>query len=93
MVKKQNWIIGIGGSDIDDVVTYRVFGTKTQVKKELVRLVKEEKRNNDADDWEHGTTKIADIEEVSPDHLYTYACFRDFHVDFSAEAEKEPREL
>lgn len=92
MEKKQNWMIGIGGSIADDVEVYRVCGTKEQVKQHLLKLVAREKEGWHGK-WEYGTEKQEDIEETSHNHFYAYACFSDFHVDFSAELEKEPVEL
>ena len=90
--EKQIWIIGIGGSNADDVEVQRVYGTKEQIKQHLLALVQNEK-DSWSETWEYGTETIDGIEERTPEHLYAYACFSDFHTDFSASLEQPPKTL
>lgn len=91
-VISQNWIIGIGGSDEADVVTKRVSGTKAQVKKYLVDLVKtdiEKCRVKDIDTWDHGTTCTESVEERDNGSLYAYGCWYNSRKDYTATPEME----
>ncbi len=93
---KQNWIIGISGSDADDVFVYRVFGTKAQVKKCLVNEVKGDKQECEEDgydDWEHGTTSTGSVEERPNGTLYAYGCWNNHHNDYTATPEMPVKEL
>ena len=92
MEKKQNWIIGVGGSIFNDVWVSRVYGTKEQVKQHMLNLITAEKAAC-PEKWKHGTERMEDIQETVPGHFYAYACFSDSRTDISAELEKEPVEL
>lgn len=83
MSKKQIYIIGMGGSETDGVNILKVYGTKQQVKKYLVKLVDQD-RSNDPDSWEYGTEKIKDVEEKPYGNLYAYGCYSDYHIDYQA---------
>jgi len=50
MAEKEVWLIGISGNEMDDVVVQKVVGTKNQVKKYLVSLVKKDRVENE-DGW------------------------------------------
>ena len=86
--KKENWIIGINGSDSDGVDIQKVYGTKEQVKKELLRRVYE-LRDCDQDGYDLGTEDIEQIEEREDGHLVAYICFSDFHFDLEAVKETD----
>lgn len=100
MDKKQIWIIGIGGSDIGNVNTYRVRGTKEEVKAHLFNRVVRDRRNAFAascyDEWDFGTESASEVEE---NHfqidglLYAYASYETFHIDYTAIPEADPSEL
>lgn len=88
----KTWIIGIGGSEMDDVITYTVKGTEHQVKKHLASLVREDAKESD---WfEGGDTRIKDISyrnSCSPDDgFYAVCMFGDHHNDYTAIPLKEP---
>ncbi len=83
---KQNWIIGIGGSNADDVIVYRVFGSKNEVKKHLLSLVKEDKKN-DKEIWDFGTSSLKEIDERTDGSFYAFGCYSDYHIDYTASPE------
>ena len=84
--KPSTWIIGMSGSDADDVITYRVVGTKKQVKKHLINCIKDD-RDEDRDNFEYGTTAMKDLETRYDGSIYGYTCFSDHHNDFTATPE------
>lgn len=86
--KKENWIIGVGGSELDGVDIYRVFGRKTQVKQKMLQLI-QETQSLDEDSYESGTETIEDIEERPNGSLYACVCFWYSHVDCEAVREKD----
>ncbi len=92
----KNWIIGIGGSNMDDVRTYRVIGTTEDVKNHLVSLVNEFK-DDDSDSFDYGSTDASSVTEYETEYengkLYAYACFHDYHIDCTATPEEDPRIL
>lgn len=84
----MNWIIGCSGSEWDDVICYRVSGTKAQAKKHLASLVREAKRNSDGR-FEYGDTAAKDVTERKDGTLYAGATFRSCHDDYTATPEME----
>ena len=80
----MNWIIGIGGSDLDGVDVLRVYGTKPQVKKYLLELAKDERCS---EDYDFGTETINEILERDNGSLYAFNCFYDHHTDYEATPE------
>ena len=84
MSERSVWIIGICSSEADGVALSRVFGTKAEVKRHLVRLVKED-RNNDSEAWEYGDLIVAEVEEDPiTGVLNAFATYSDYHIDYSA---------
>lgn len=93
MSKRRIWMIGICSSEINGVVLNRVFGTKAEVKRHLVRLVKED-RKRDQNAWEHGVVAFRDVEEDPiTGVLYAYANYSYYHIDYSAKPEGAPEPL
>ncbi len=91
----KTWIIGIGGSDEDSVVTYRVIATKEKVKEHLLSLV-EKDMDADSDSFEHGTKSTSEIvwqNNGVAKCLYAYSCFDSYHKDYTATPEEEPEVL
>ena len=80
----KDWIIGIGGSDADDVIVYKFTGTIDDAKQKLVDLVREERDGIDLDDWDFGTESVGDVSVSPRGKLYAFGCYRDFHTDYSA---------
>ena len=91
-MEKKNWIIGVSGDEMSAVTAYRVFATKTKVKKHLVDLVLGG-RANDKDGWLYGTDDIFEVEEKQNGVLYAYGEYEDYRVDYSATPEMKPIEL
>ena len=88
----KTWIIGIGGSEMDDVETYRVTGTVRDVKKHLAGLVRSAK-DGDPDGFEYGDTSMSKVKTPfygDQDRLYASAVFSCHHIDYTATPEKEP---
>lgn len=84
----MNWLIGIGGSDLDDVITYRVTGDKEQVKRHLRELVKEAV-DEDRENLDYADT-LKTIKADSNGVFHAGACFSDYHRDYTATPEMEP---
>ena len=93
--EKKYWLIGIHNSEGDSTWMYRVYGTKHQVKRHLLALVKDDRKEN-PEGWEFGTEKIDEITNAhdSPiDGLYAVGCYGDCHYDYSAVPEQEVKIL
>ena len=88
MINTNNWIIGIGGSDMDDVVTYVVTGTVEQVKQHLVGLIQEERdtiESEASDTYEYGTEDVSELGDYNMSRkFYGYATYSDCHRDYTA---------
>ena len=82
-MEKKNYIIGIGGTEIDCVVISRVYGTEKQVKEHLLQLVMED-RKEDEDRFDMGTDTIDEIEVMDSGEMNAYNCFSDYHIDYTA---------
>lgn len=89
--EKKSWLIGMGGSDADNVFISRFFGTQNEVKQYLVKKIKEYREDTD-DIWDHGTECAT---EVTPkgSALYAYGCFNDHHIDYVAREESSIKEV
>lgn len=87
--EKQNYLIGICNTDADGVVQYRVIGTKRQVQRHLVALVKEDRRN-DTDGYNYGTEELNDVTEDAEGCMQAYAAYSNYHIDYTATPEKDP---
>lgn len=85
----QNWTIGVCCTDSDGVSLYHVRGTKSQVKRFMIGLIKDEKKES-KDQWDHGTEKVSEIDECTKTELYAYNCFSSYHTDYSATVDTEP---
>lgn len=68
-------------------------GTKAQIKKYLVSLVRDSKGDPEDTGYDYGTDKIKDVEEKDNGNLYAYAVFSDSHIDFEAHIEGDVRIL
>lgn len=87
---KSNWIIGIGGNELDTVFLSRFYGTENGVKKHLVSLVEEEKNDeNRGDAFEHGTESVEEVRKQYDGSFYAAANFSYSHMDFVAKLEDE----
>lgn len=85
--EKKVWMIGICCSDADGVRLSKVYGTESQVKRHLLKLVKED-RSNDEEDWDSGTETISEIEvDKTLGTLEAYANYFDYHIDYTAKPE------
>ena len=82
----EEWIIGIGGSEVDGVVFRRFKGTEKEVKKKLFAIVKED-RCEDKENFDFGTESVKDIQKhdsFGHPGFYAYNCFSDYHIDYQA---------
>lgn len=90
----KNWIIGIGGSDTDDVKTYRVSGTEEQVKEHLISIIdrdRETVKSETGEDWEYGTESEDQLQDfANHTKFYGSATFADSHRDYTATLETDP---
>lgn len=88
-MKEKNWIIGVCCSDGNGVHLEFKKGTELQIKKYLVRLVKEDRKNNpDEFDIDQSTTSVEEI-RVEDNALLGYALFSDYHIDYTAMQESD----
>ena len=81
--KAKEWIVGIGGSETDNVLVYKATGSKAEIKRLLLKLVSDD-RKEDEDIWDTGTEKISEIKERADGSLYAYGCYSDYHTDYTA---------
>lgn len=79
-----DWIVGISGSDMDDVIVKVVTGTTDAVKRHLLMEVQNIRADGEYDDWDSGAETVDDINVHDDGKLYTCACFRDCHFDLTA---------
>lgn len=85
----MRWIIGISGSDMDDVITYAVTGSKDAVKRHLIELVKKDK-SKDSGAWDDGSLKPSEVEERQNGKLYAFGNYAEYHCDYTATPLKAP---
>lgn len=79
-----DWIVGISGSDMDDVELKVVHGTTYQLKKQLISEIQNIIADSDPDDWDSGTEEADEIVVHDDGKLYAYICFKDCHFDLTA---------
>ena len=102
--KEYTWIIGVCSSDGDDVTTWKVRGTKSQVREYLFDLVEADKyedyeREDRDEGYEYGTESLEEVEDRSdPDNpnyhkLYAYNNYADHHIDYTATTVSTPIQL
>lgn len=88
---KELWIIGIANSESERVVIQQVLGTVGEVKNHLVKLIKEDKKN-DEENYDFGTDDVDDIEEYYIDNndlnkiyqLEGFATYHEYHINYTA---------
>lgn len=83
---RYDWIIGICSSAGDGVVILRFTGTKNEVKKKLIKLIKEDKKC-DKENWDSGSETVGEIMDNSGGlgyEFYGYGCYYDYHIDYTA---------
>jgi len=88
---KELWIIGIANSESERVVIQQVLGTVGEVKNHLVKLIKEDKKN-DEENYDFGTDDVNDIEEYYVDNndlnkiyqLEGFATYHEYHINYTA---------
>ena len=88
---KELWIIGIANSESERVVIQQVLGTVGEVKNHLVKLIKEDKKN-DEENYDFGTDDVDDIEEYYVDNndlnkiyqLEGFATYHEYHINYTA---------
>ena len=94
-MNKLTWLIGISGSEMYDVTTYKVTGSIAAVKDYLVSLVKAA-READPEAFGYGTTSVDEVSEVSNGtnkKFYAEATFSCYHNDYTATQESGPYTL
>ena len=82
-IERTEWIISESNTDVDGIIMHRFLGTENEVKKILLHLVKESEEN-DPYEYEHGTEDTEEVESEYQGHLYAYASFSSYHIDFTA---------
>ena len=76
-----NWIFGLSGSEWDDVSVHSFRGTKQEAKEMLVKLVKEDMKE---DTYDYGTEDVSEVKELPDGRLYAGTTFRNCHNDYTA---------
>lgn len=85
MATVRTWIISTHNSEDYDAHMYRKFGDEYDVKKQLVKMIKEAaKDHEDTFDKDASTTCVADFEEDTDDYIVAVAQFENFHISFTA---------
>lgn len=82
-IERTEWIISESNTDVDGIIMHRFLGTENEVKKILLHLVKKSEEN-DPYEYEHGTEDTEEVESEYQGHLYAYASFSSYHIDFTA---------
>ena len=78
----MKYVLGIGGSDCDDVKVSFIEGSKSQIKNYIISLIQKMKKENES--YEYGSEDIDEISEIISGKLYGYACFAGYHIDITA---------
>jgi hypothetical protein len=60
---KRDWIIGICNTNCDGVELYRFHGDNLEVRRKLLDLVKQNKEDDEHNDYEYGCESMDDIEQ------------------------------
>lgn len=86
----MDWIIAIGGSDVDGNILYKFTGTAKEAKKKLMDTVLRDREDN-AEDFDHGTSDMENIIQVDDceNEFYAYNCFFSYHIDYTIKAVSE----
>lgn len=86
----MDWIIAIGGSDVDGNILYKFTGTAKEAKKKLMDIVLRDREDN-AEDFDHGTSDMENIIQVADceNEFYAYNCFFSYHIDYTIKAVSE----
>ncbi|MBQ7428400.1 hypothetical protein [Butyrivibrio sp.] len=79
-----DWIVGISGSDMDDVIVKVITGTTNTVKRHLLTEAQNIRADRKNDHWGSGAETVDDINVHGDGKLYACACFRDCHFDLTA---------
>ena len=82
-IERTEWIISESNTNVDGIIMHRFLGTENEVKKILLHLVKESEEN-DPYEYDHGTEDTEEVESEYQGHLYAYASFSSYHIDFTA---------
>ena len=92
---KYQWIIGICCSENDGVKLYKYTGTVKKMKKRLLRLIKEDKKN-DKENWDFGSETVAELSDESNGEetcFCGYGSYSYYHIDYMAERVSNIEEL
>ena len=81
--ERTEWIISESNTEVNGIIMHRFLGTEDEVKKILLHLVKESE-DNDPYEYEQGTEDTEEVESEYQGHLYAYASFSSYHIDFTA---------
>jgi hypothetical protein len=85
MATVRTWIISVHNSEECGAKMFRKFGDEYDIKKQLVKMVKEAgKDHEDTFDKYSSTVHEADFEEDMDDYIVAVAQFENFHIDFTA---------
>lgn len=83
---KDQWIIGICSSAVDGVCLIGFCGTEDEIRSELVKLVQEDKGNDDT--YDHGTETPDEVAYYGGE-MYAYGSYLDYHIDYTAKKLKD----
>lgn len=82
------WVIAIGNTEVDDIKMFYANGDVNDLKKALVKLALEDKKN-DEESFEYGTQDVSVIDENHDDNnvvikLNAFNVFSDYHINYTA---------
>ncbi len=80
---RKDWIIAVSNSKADGVVINRFYGTEQEVKELLIRMVQED-RENDEESFECSTEEPEDVEDCGSGTLNASATYTHYHIDYTA---------
>ena len=83
-MEKQEWIIGIGGTDLDAVFFYTAKATKNELREILSLLANEEATIPEVRDSFEYTSDIVERQNSDAIELYVYNQFDRWHTDYCA---------
>lgn len=83
---RYTWIIGICNTGADGIRLVRFYGSKDEVKEQILALINED-RDIDEDNWEFGCECIDDIRAEDNGlgyEFYGYGSYDNYHIDYTA---------
>ena len=81
---KKWWMIATHYSDGSEIQMIQKKGTEEEIRKDMIKIVRENPLANDPDlCWDFGAESPDEVEKIG-NTLYASGCFENFHIDCAA---------